>query len=383
MKSRIRRGLWLALILIIAGIAGACAEKPDNETNFSNHRLESMVKPYTFNYLEWEIKTLAHELRQVDQADEKSRVLDSDTVVSFFTNNPANQDQTIKDEVENILASQISQIINENGINNSFLKADFIFPPVNFILEEPPHLLIVSPRENIESLRDISLKQEMSLDQITKLESEVEQLNVSALVTPIGGLGATYPTFVEVNSDLKYTIKTAAEEWLHQYLAFKPLGFCYVLDLLRIKTDPDIDSLNETIAGVAAQEIGDLVYARFYSQYPQEAEKPADLAAFDFNGAMRETRLTTDAYLASGQIVEAESYMEEQRQFINSHGYQIRKLNQAYFAFYGSYAYSPTSIDPLGEQIKKLRQQSASLKDFLQTASGLTTRQELAEILNN
>jgi len=381
MKSRVLIGLWLALSLIIAGLGGACAEKPDNETSFSNHRLESLVKPYTFNYLEWEIKTLSDELKQPNQADEDFRALDSVDVVQFFANNPTNQDQELKDEVENILAGQISQVLTENGINNPFLKADFIFPPVNFKLEDPPYLLIVSPREKIERLRDVTLKQDISLEQITNLESEVERLNVSALVTPIGGLGATYPTFVEVNSDLKYTLKTAAEEWLHQYLAFKPLGFRYVLDLLRIKTDPDIDSLNETIAGVAAQEIGDLVYAKFYAQYPQEAEEPTDPAAFDFNSAMRETRLTADAYFASGQIVQAESYMEERRQFINSQGYQIRKLNQAYFAFYGSYTYSPTSIDPLGEQIKKLRRQSPSLQDFLKTASGLTTRQELAEML--
>ncbi len=44
---------------------------------------------------------------------------------------------------------------------------------------------------------------------------------------------------------------------------------------------------------------------------------------------------------AQAKIVEAENYMEERRQFINSHGYGIRKLNQAFFAFYGAYADQP------------------------------------------
>jgi len=39
---------------------------------------------------------------------------------------------------------------------------------------------------------------------------------------------------VDNSADLRFTIDAAAEEWLHQYLAFKPLGFNYVLNLLGI-----------------------------------------------------------------------------------------------------------------------------------------------------
>ena len=60
-------------------------------------------------------------------------------------------------------------------------------------------------------------------------------------------------------------------------------------------------------------------------------------------------------------------------------GYYIRKLNQAYFAFHGAYADSPTSIDPIGIEMRQLREQRDSLKDFLETVSEMTTRQELAE----
>jgi len=71
--------------------------------------------------------------------------------------------------------------------------------------------------------------------------------------------------------------------------------------------------------------------------------------------------------------------MEQKRQYLASKGYYIRKLNQAYFAFHGTYADSPTSISPIGPELKELRSRSASLKDFLNTVSGMTNRQELID----
>ncbi len=50
--------------------------------------------------------------------------------------------------------------------------------------------------------------------------------------------------------------------------------------------------------------------------------------------------------------------MELRRQVFVDHGYIIRKLNQAYFAFYGAYADSPVSAageDPVGEAVRELR----------------------------
>jgi hypothetical protein len=94
---------------------------------------------------------------------------------------------------------------------------------------------------------------------------------------------------------------------------------------------------------------------------------------------MRETRRNVDEMLAQGRIEEAEAYMEERRQFINENGYYIRKLNQAYFAFHGTYTDSPTSIDPIGVEMRKLREETDSLKDFLEIVAEMTTRQDLAE----
>ena len=94
---------------------------------------------------------------------------------------------------------------------------------------------------------------------------------------------------------------------------------------------------------------------------------------------MREIRRAVDNYLAQGEIEQAEELMEAKQQYLATQGYHIRKLNQAYFAFYGAYADRPASVSPIGVELKKLRSQSASLKDFLEIAAAMTSRQDLAE----
>jgi len=129
---------------------------------------------------------------------------------------------------------------------------------------------------------------------------------------------------------------------------------------------------------MVSKEIGAMVYEKYYSQYEggdnqsQEAE-----TEFDFNREMREIRRAVDTYLAQGEIEQAEEFMEEKRRFLASKGYYIRKLNQAYFAFHGTYADRPTSISPIGQELKQLRSQSASLKDFLDAVAGMASRQDL------
>ena len=47
----------------------------------------------------------------------------------------------------------------------------------------------------------------------------------------------------------------------------------------------------------------------------------------------------------------------------------------------GTYADSPTSISPVGIELKELRSRSPSLREFLDTVIGMTSREELAESL--
>jgi hypothetical protein len=94
---------------------------------------------------------------------------------------------------------------------------------------------------------------------------------------------------------------------------------------------------------------------------------------------MASTRVRVDRLLEQGQIEEAEAFMEAQRQLFVSHGYPIRKLNQAYFAFYGAYADTPgaTGSDPIGPALLTLREQSDSLRAFMDAVAPITSLEQL------
>ena len=61
---------------------------------------------------------------------------------------------------------------------------------------------------------------------------------------------------------------------------------------------------------------------------------------------LRETRIKLDAMLRVGQIDEAEAYLRDRRLDFVAAGFQIRKLNQAYFAFNGSYGEGAAGAQP-------------------------------------
>jgi hypothetical protein len=117
-----------------------------------------------------------------------------------------------------------------------------------------------------------------------------------------------------------------------------------------------------------------------------EPDEPAPPPAFDFRDEMRKTRVTVDELLAKGEIEAAEDYMEAQRQVFWDQGYRIRKLNQAYFAFYGAYADEPGGAageDPVGEAVRKLYANSPSLAAFLKRIAWMTSFEELQAYLDS
>jgi hypothetical protein len=157
--------------------------------------------------------------------------------------------------------------------------------------------------------------------------------------------------------------------------------------------------MNETTASIAGDEIGALVIERFYPEIsspsatfrtvsaPFDHPEPGDFLRppFDFRAEMHETRVTADALLAEGKIEEAEAYMESRRLVFLQNGYLLRKLNQAYFAFYGAYADTPGGAageDPVGPAVRALRAQSESLADFINTISWMTDFEQLKDVVS-
>ena len=281
---------------------------------------------------------------------------------------------------ESVLQDQIGETVAELGLT---LGGQPI-PPVLYHSTPLPTALIVSPRDEIRQDANISLQSELSADERTALEDQIDSaLDVSSLIVNIGGIGV-YPTMVMQTSNLNFLAEVVAHEWVHNFLTLRPLGINYL-------TSPELRTMNETAASIAGNEIGALVIEQFYPELvppppatpsPSTPEEPSEPPAFDFNEEMRITRVTVDEMLAEGKIEEAEAYMEARRVFFWENGYLIRKINQAYFAFYGAYADQPggeAGEDPVGAAVRELRAQSPSLADFLKRIAWMTSFEQLQE----
>ena len=290
----------------------------------------------------------------------------------------------LRNDVEETIESEVSTVIRSNRLG---LLGDVVFPPVDVRLEAPPMVLVMSPRDRIERLDDVLLEADMSIESRELVEERVtERLGLSALVLEVGGV-ATYPASVHHGADLRYTLRLAAHEWVHHHLFLKPLG-------RDPYGNPELMVLNETVASIAGDEIGDIAFSHMQARTPEESGNVAyddvdfhvaDLTEHtevDFGALMRETRVTVDQLLAEGDIEEAESYMEEQRKLLIASGHPIRKLNQAYFAFYGTYAHSPASIDPIGPRVWRLRELSEDVGEFLTLAGSITSSESLLELID-
>ena len=408
---RVTERTWLitvASLLSLLLLSEGCAFTP----TFDN-RLGAIIEPYRFDIIRWELKAIPSEIGDCvfswfrtmdDEVDVVNRYFHyADQIKALRTeieavkvggrqgdlasleaelNKLQEQRAGLDKVVERIIGNKVREALTQEDIFNpldNYVKLKVSFPPLAFNLGEPPSLLVVSPRDRIESIREILLIPDIAVDEKEAIEAEVDGLGVSSLVVDLGGLAA-YPSFVTNDANLRFTLDTVTEEWLHQYLAFKPLGFLYMLDLTGVARNYEIATMNETLAGMVSEEIGDIVYKRYYDeQEPQPERVPG--SEFDFNREMREIRRAVDRHLAQGEIEQAEQFMEQKRQFLVSKGYYIRKLNQAYFAFYGAYADEPTSVSPIGVEMKELRQRSDSLKDFLDTVAAMTSSEELSQAL--
>ena len=298
------------------------------------------------------------------------------------------QQAAVQPLAESVMEAQVSEVMAAEGL--AFLGQPI--PPVLAHITPLPYDLVVSPRDHIEQKFAFMLRPDITVDDAERLEARMDAaLDVSSLVVPIGGLGA-YPTMVQRTTNLRWTLETFAHEWTHNYLNWHPLG-------IRYGDSPALRTMNETTANIVGKEVGERILAAYYPEqagalwgglqtvsWHGEHRDPRDWPrpVFDFRAEMHATRIRVDDLLAQGRIAEAEAYMEQRRQFFWWMGYHIRKINQAYFAFYGAYADVPGGAageDPVGPAVRTLRARSASLGDFVRRMAGLHDFAELQAVL--
>ncbi|QRN83197.1 hypothetical protein JR338_00100 [Chloroflexota bacterium] len=411
----VRSGLLFCVLLVI--LAGSTL-LPGDLTN----QIETLIRPIAFDYGTWTVQAAGYKLAEwgfsfqrfltpEQQSDlvrdyiaqvGQVQALEAEILLIYANPNiadPATASQDLQAALaeaedamnqlaplaESILETQLMNVVREIGLETLGEP----FPPSLFESSEVPNALIVSPRERIEQILNIAILPGMSTDEDDNLENRIfYDYDQSALVVPIGGIG-TYPTMVMQSTNLPWLTETIAHEWTHNYLTLRPLGLNY-------ETTPELRTINETTATLAGKELGRLILEKYYPEaVPVETTAtdtsptetvPVEPEAFIYQTEMRITREEVDRLLAEGKVEKAETYMEARRQVFWENGYLIRKLNQAYFAFYGAYNDTPgggaAGEDPVGPAVQAYRGQFDSLADFLRAIAWVDSFAELQERVN-
>jgi len=389
-----------------------------------NSQVRSFTRPIEFDFGTWTLDAIAGKLSgwglnlerfmtpesqsalvpaYLEQL-QKVRVLEAEIFLVYSDPNIQNPDtasQSLRDTLqieqdwlalltpaaEAVLQTQLMDIVKDSGLD----VLGQVLPPSLYRSSDVPKSLVISPRSEILQEMDVALMPEINTEAMDDLENSIfQELNRAALVVPIGGIG-TYPTMVMETTDLVWLTEVIAHEWVHNFLTLRPLGINYF-------TSAELRTINETTADLAGKELGRLILEKYYPdrvppeiiQPPAEivnpqAEPEPDPFAFDFRAEMRITRVEVDRLLGEGEVEQAESYMESRRQFFWENGFLIRKLNQAYFAFYGAYNAAPgggaAGEDPVGPAVTAFRAQFDNLADFLNAVSWVVSFDQLLGLL--
>lgn len=286
--------------------------------------------------------------------------------------------------VEVTLEQLVDQAMREEGLTRRFMIWNVTWPPVDLKLSRLPNVIALSPRDRIELLTARLLTPDMSPAEVEAVRAAYTRRGLSSVIEDIGGV-ATYPSLVDGAASLQETLHLGAHEWLHHYLFFQPLGQHYW-------DSGQLTAINETVADLVGVEIGRRVYEKYFATLeelrpvaptPQRAPPGREEPRFDFRQEMRTTRLEAERLLGLGKVDEAETYMRERSTFLAENGYVIPVLNQAYFAFHGSYTESAQSgsVNPLGGQLRGLRNASRSAGAFVKAVQKVTSQEEFLERL--
>lgn len=288
--------------------------------------------------------------------------------------------------------SPLTEAVLQNQTERTLLDLGFgvagqIFPPVLYQVSDLPLNLILSTRSKIETVMGMSLKPGMDPIEMDELENEIKSsFDISGLIEPVGGVG-TYPSMVMRTGNIHWLTDTVAHEWTHNYLSLRPLGIRYFKNYA-------MRSINETTASLSGRDIGRAVIAKFYPNQIRigfipmikmswvVSEDEIEQAGINFQHEMHKTRIRVDDLLEKGEVEAAEAYMEARRMVFWDAGYHIRKINQAYFAFYGSYSDTPGGAageDPIGLAVRGLRYSFKRLKPFIDTIQGVRSFSDLID----
>ncbi len=287
----------------------------------------------------------------------------------------------LRPSVEETLSKEIEAELERQRVRSGLVRWDHlagfpflrpeIVPGVFFQLGPLPELLVVAPRDRIELIGSVLVQPDLTPHQIDTLERQADSLNVSSVVTGLGGLAA-YPSIVPDETSIRDLLITVSHEWTHHYLALRPLGMAYFQSY-------QMREINETVADMVGHEVGMAVYERLYAPRapaPPRSTPPANVSSSrpDFVTLMRRIRVTVEGYLARHDVAGADAYMARAQQDLAQQGYYVRRLNTAYLAFFGSYA---ATANPYEAKLRRLRAESGSLAAFLDRVSQVRTPADL------
>ena len=246
-------------------------------------------------------------------------------------------------------------------------------PPVNFQIGQLPQVLLVAPRDSIRLDTSLLLGGGLDIETIQIIEEqfESEEREYVALVENIGGI-ALFPPLISPRKDLGSAVFTIAHEWTHHYLLIHPLGREYFFS-------DEARSINETAADIVGDEVRASVLARLGPAAKDAGASSGD-GATEFDTLLRETRETVQTFLDGGDEERAETYMEARQRELADLGYPIRRLNTAYLAWHGGYAGTGNRYEA---PLRKLRGDSANLRDFLDRTKDITTYDRLVEAVKS
>jgi len=329
-----------------------------------------------FGLIRWERETVAGRWLYLAGAPLRDDPPEDEALRRYFSLKPSDSEaRRLENRVERTIEGRIDATLDSLGIRVGPALPWTVFPFVDIELTSSPRVLVESPRAKIERVRADLLRPDLSMEQVVAIEarSERERPDRRAIVVPSGGV-ATYPAIVADGGGYAEVLETAAHEWVHHYLAFYPLGRSYF-------SSRDAETINETVADLLGEEVASLIIER-WGDPTRSGPQPAPSArSTDLNATLRALRLEVDALLAAGRVEEAEARMEQVRGDLVLRGTPIRVLNQAFFAWYGTYAARPDSVDPLGGQLREIRERTGDLPAFVREIRAVTSRGEIEALL--